>query len=52
MTPVGPCPKVAYRTRGEANIAARYIAQRRGRSMRAYRCEYCKCFHLSKQAAK
>lgn len=49
---IGPCHLVAYRTRGEANIAARHIAQRRGRSMRAYRCEYCKAYHLSKQAAK
>lgn len=48
----GPCPKVAYVSRGEANIAARHIAQRRGRSMRSYKCEYCKSYHLSKQAAK
>lgn len=48
----GPCSKVAYRTRGEANIAARHIAQRRGRSMRSYKCEYCGGWHLSKQAAK
>ncbi len=40
--------KNSYQSRGHANRAAKKITQAKGSQMRAYKCEDCKKWHLTK----
>ena len=49
-----PCAhKRKYKTEGAAHAsAARAMHNGRASYLRIYRCEHCKCYHLTKQHAK
>lgn len=40
--------KNKYKTRGEAQSAAKQILKTSNRQLRVYRCEECRCWHLTK----